>query len=112
MKLFTAKPNPCSGSAGSPGNLNYPSFSVVFKPNSNIQVLTRTVTCVGEMLPEVYHVIIVNSETEKVTITVEPQMLTFNSTGEQQMYRIKFETKFVQENDSRVFEDVMFGSIS
>ncbi|XP_057491283.1 subtilisin-like protease SBT1.7 [Actinidia eriantha] len=112
MKLFTAKPNPCSGSAGSPGNLNYPSFSVVFKPNSNIQVLTRTVTCVGEMLPEVYHVIVVNSETEKVTITVEPQMLSFNSVGEQQMYKIKFETNFAQENDSRIFDDMMFGFIS
>ncbi|KAA8531772.1 hypothetical protein F0562_006511 [Nyssa sinensis] len=72
LKLFVVRLNPCSNPAGSPGDLNYPSFSVVFRPDNYVQELKRTVTNVGELLPEMYHVRIVNPCPDKVIITVKP----------------------------------------
>lgn len=112
MKVFVDKLNPCSLFAGSPGKLNYPSFSVVFKPGSNLLELTRTVTCVGKLLPEVYHVNIVNLTPVKVTITVEPKTLSFSNIGEKQTFKIIFKSSFMEENSTKVVENMVFGSIS
>lgn len=112
MKVFVDKLNPCSLFAGSPGKLNYPSFSVVFKPGSNLLELTRTVTCVGKLLPEVYHVNVVNPTPAKVTITVEPKTLTFSNIGEKQTFKIIFKSSFMEENSTKVVENMVFGSIS
>ncbi|KAH7846445.1 hypothetical protein Vadar_014179 [Vaccinium darrowii] len=111
MKVFLAIPNPCSRSSILPANLNYPSFSVVFRRDNKLQELTRTVTCVGKLLPEVYRVNIVNPASEKVTITVEPETLTFSNVSEKQSYKIKFEAIFTGEDSSSGIEELVFGSM-
>lgn len=112
MKVFVDKLNPCSLFASLPGKLNYPSFSVVFKPGSNLLELTRTVTCVGKLLPEVYHINIVNPTPAKVTITEEPKTLSFSNIGEKQTFKITFKSSFMEENSTKVVENMVFGSIS
>ncbi|KAL6997547.1 hypothetical protein U1Q18_007674 [Sarracenia purpurea var. burkii] len=111
MRLFVATPHPCSGNVGSPGDLNYPSFSVVLKPGNNFQELIRTVTCVGKTLPEVYRVTIDIPKTEKVTIKVEPHTLAFKRFGEKQKYKVKFESVFIAGNISNLEEEMVFGSL-
>ncbi|CAL5443425.1 unnamed protein product [Camellia sinensis] len=110
--LVEEEPNPCSGFSGSPGNLNYPSFSVLFRPNNNVHELTRTVTCVGELLPEIYEVNVVNLAIDKVAMTVKPHNLICSKIGEKHRYTIKFKTNFTAKHSSNIVEDMIFGSIS
>ncbi|KAL6956567.1 hypothetical protein U1Q18_040649 [Sarracenia purpurea var. burkii] len=72
MKLFVATPYPCSGNVGSPGDLNYPPFSVVFKPDNNFQKLIRTITYVGKTLSEVYRVTIEFQKQKRSLLRLNP----------------------------------------
>lgn len=48
--------NQCERKWDSPGNLNYPSFSVVFEPNTDMVTYKRTVKNVGSSVDAVYEV--------------------------------------------------------
>lgn len=112
MKPYAERSNPCSGHPGSPGDLNYPSFSVVFKHHIYVQELKRTLTNVGEVLPEMYRVRIANPRADKVTITVGPRNLTFSKLHEKQSYTIKFERTYIADNSSSLTDQMVFGFIS
>ncbi|XP_031497729.1 subtilisin-like protease SBT1.4 [Nymphaea colorata] len=72
---------------GNPGNLNYPSFSVVFGPQLVIQY-QRTVTNVGPSNSTYEASVSVPSH---VKITVSPSRLSFAATDQKLTYSIKFE---------------------
>ncbi|KAL6495444.1 hypothetical protein OROGR_030007 [Orobanche gracilis] len=95
MAPFTTGLNfSCSaGSHSEPGDLNYPSFSVVFSGNDSEPTLTykRTVTNVGTTPPSHYYVKVI--EPEGVSITVRPKVLAFKKVGEKQCYSVTFTAK-------------------
>ncbi|KAH7861891.1 hypothetical protein Vadar_032257 [Vaccinium darrowii] len=111
MKAFVDAPNSCTGHAGAPGDLNYPSFSVVFKGNSTIQELKRTATNVGELLPEIYKVRVINFEAEKLTVSVKPQSLVFKKLDEKQSYIVNFKSNYSVDKSVGVVKQMVFGSI-
>ncbi|KAJ6963272.1 subtilisin-like protease SBT1.4 [Populus alba x Populus x berolinensis] len=78
----------CSGKAGSPGNLNYPSFSVVFQSTSDVVTYKRVVKNVGSSLDAVYEVK-VNSPAN-VDIKVSPSKLVFSAENKTLSYEITF----------------------
>ncbi|XP_057502029.1 subtilisin-like protease SBT1.7 [Actinidia eriantha] len=112
MKVFVDGPSTCSSYFSSPGDLNYPSFCVVFKPKNYVIELKRTVTNVAEVLPERYKVRIVNARAEKFAVSVEPRDLIFERSYEKQSYRVKFKSNYVFDNSSSIVEQMVFGSIS
>ncbi|KAK1431650.1 hypothetical protein QVD17_08165 [Tagetes erecta] len=85
----------CKHSFSDPGDLNYPTLSVVFPKDENIRVVTlkRTVTNVGEVNSK-YHVKV--SRFKGVDVKVEPTTLTFVEKHEKLSYMVKFTTKFRQ----------------
>ena len=78
----------CSGKVGSPGNLNYPSFSVVFQSTSDVVTYKRVVKNVGSSLDAVYEVK-VNSPAN-VDIKVSPSKLVFSAENKTLSYEITF----------------------
>jgi hypothetical protein len=78
----------CSGKEGSPGNLNYPSFSVVFQSNSDEVTYRRTVKNVGNSLDAVYEVEV--NAPANVDIKVSPSKLVFNAENKTVSYEITF----------------------
>ncbi|CAK8563976.1 unnamed protein product [Lathyrus sativus] len=107
VKLIVKRPNVnCSNSLSDPGELNYPSFSVVFGNNSVVVQYKRTLTNVGET-ESVYDVAVSGPST--VGITVSPIKLVFEQVGERQTYTVDF----VSNKDT--FDDLVtsqFGSIT
>ncbi|XP_060186002.1 subtilisin-like protease SBT1.7 [Lycium barbarum] len=113
MKFFSYEANPCSGSCGiTPLDLNYPSFSVMFRPDSSVHVLKRTLTHVAATKPEEYRVKIVNLNSEKISLSIEPMKLMFNETLKKQSYMVKFESHYVFNTSRRIAEQMAFGSVS
>ncbi|KAJ8564981.1 hypothetical protein K7X08_001441 [Anisodus acutangulus] len=113
MKFFTNEANPCSGSSGiTPLDLNYPSFSVMFRPDSSAHVLKRTLTHVVMTKPEEYRVKIVNLNSEKITVSIEPRTLMFYESLKKQSFMVKFESHYVFNTSKRIAEQMAFGSIS
>ncbi|KAF8411542.1 hypothetical protein HHK36_004096 [Tetracentron sinense] len=110
MKLFVNGSDSCSGYAGSPGDLNYPSFSVVFAANNSIQTLSRTVTNVAE-LPDTYRVRVINQKPRKFAIAVEPQTLTFGKMHEKHSYEVLFTTTYIAGKNSNMADETEFGYI-
>ncbi|KAF8405950.1 hypothetical protein HHK36_008028 [Tetracentron sinense] len=111
LKIIVNETDSCLGSStSSPGDLNYPSFSVVFKLNNSVHTLKRTVTQVG-VLPETYTVKIMNPRPEKVAIRVDPQTLTFGKMYEKQSYTVEFMSTFVAGNSSDIVGEMEFGYI-
>ncbi|KAM7529229.1 hypothetical protein LguiB_032639 [Lonicera macranthoides] len=106
IKLFA--PVSCPGTKSSSSELNYPSFSVVFRLKGEIRELKRTVTNVGEFMGEVYEARIVNYEGEKVKVSVKPTKMIFNKYFDKQSYTIIFESNSVFLN----FQEIVFGSVS
>ncbi|KAK3153625.1 hypothetical protein QOZ80_2BG0178550 [Eleusine coracana subsp. coracana] len=77
-----------------PGDLNYPSFSVVFKQKSKRAVrFRRELTNVGPAM-SVYNVKI--SSPASVSVSVKPSRLRFKKVGEKQRYYVTFSPKSVQ----------------
>lgn len=107
VKLIVKRPNVnCSNSLSDPGELNYPSFSVVFGNNSGVVQYKRTLTNVGET-ESVYDVAVSGPST--VGIMVSPTKLVFQQVGERQTYTVNF----VSNKDT--FDDLVtseFGSIT
>ncbi|XP_062201577.1 subtilisin-like protease SBT1.8 [Phragmites australis] len=85
-----------------PGDLNYPSFSVVFKKKSR-QVLRfrRELTNVGPATMSVYNVKV--SSPESVSVTVTPAKLVFKKAGQKQRYYVTFRSKANQSSAKPYF---------
>ncbi|XP_022964269.1 subtilisin-like protease SBT1.4 [Cucurbita moschata] len=79
----------CEHKLTSPGNLNYPSFAVVFDSDGDEVVkYTRTVTNVGDEVDAVYEVKV--ESPQGVEITVLPNKLEFSAKDRTQSYEITF----------------------
>ncbi|BAT76884.1 Subtilisin-like protease [Vigna angularis] len=104
LRLVVKNPNViCSTKFADPGDLNYPSFSVVFGTNKVVRY-TRTLTNVGEAA-SVYDVEV--SAPSSVEITVNPYRVSFTEVGDRQTYTVTFVSNR-SVNDSAASE---FGSI-
>jgi subtilisin family serine protease len=91
VQAIAKKPNvTCSRKFADPGELNYPSFSVLFNNNKRIVQYTRVLTNVGPTR-STYHVSATGPST--VNISVRPKMLTFRSVGEKKRYTVTFVAK-------------------
>ncbi|KAL5707492.1 hypothetical protein ACHQM5_018390 [Ranunculus cassubicifolius] len=74
----------------SPGDLNYPSFSVVLKPGTNTATHKRVLTNVGKSDNVVYNVKV--SSPSSVEIVVSPSKLVFSPTSKSLSYEVTFTT--------------------
>lgn len=99
IHMLTRKAISCPKIRSRPGDLNYPSFSVLFKPRNLIHVTRRTVTNVGGA-PSVYEVAVENPA--NVTIIVEPETLSFRKRNEKANYTVRFESKIASDHKSTV----------
>ncbi|GLJ16772.1 hypothetical protein SUGI_0288780 [Cryptomeria japonica] len=74
-----------------PGNINYPSFSLVFTKSNSTQVLKyqRSVTNVGDG-PAKYRVTVSAPPGDGVSIAVTPSMLSFKKSMEKRSYTVSF----------------------
>lgn len=82
-----------------PGNLNYPSFSVVFDSMNNVVSYKRVVTNVGAEAGGAVYEAEVFSPTG-VEVSVEPSKLEFNSVGQSLAYSIRFSSTWGSNLDS------------
>ncbi|MED6225956.1 hypothetical protein PIB30_098607 [Stylosanthes scabra] len=89
IQLIVKNPNVnCSDRFDDPGQLNYPSFSVVFGSKKRVVTYTRTLTNVGAA-GSVYDVD-VDAPPSLVAITVKPTRLVFPQVGDKQTYTVTF----------------------
>lgn len=80
----------CSRKFRDPGELNYPSFSVLFGNKSSMVEYSREVTNVG-LSNSVYKVKV--TAPSNVDVTVNPSKLVFKNVGEKKRYRVTFVDK-------------------
>lgn len=73
-----------------PGDLNYPSLSVVFQSREGVVKYTRTVTNVGSSVDAVYKVVV--KEPASVEVSVEPKELVFGKGKESLSYEVTFKS--------------------
>jgi len=107
IQILTRKAISCPELRSQPGDLNYPSFSVVFKPLDLMRATRRSVTNVGAA-DSVYEIRVENPPS--VNIVVEPTTLVFKTQNEKANYTVRFESKVASDrNSSRLPE---FGQIS
>ena len=107
IQLIAKHPNvTCSRKFHDPGQLNYPSFSVVFESKRVVRY-TRILTNVGEA-DSVYDVVATGPES-LVGITVKPTKLVFKNVGDRQRYTVTFVSK--KGPDSSIRSEFEFGSI-
>jgi hypothetical protein len=78
----------CARKLATPGDLNYPSFSMVFNPGQNLVKYKRAVTNVGSSVDAVYEVKV--NAPAGVKISVSPSKLVFDKENQTQTYVIKF----------------------
>ncbi|KAI3968361.1 hypothetical protein MKW92_042685 [Papaver armeniacum] len=91
-ETFVHKKVDCSKSPmASPGDLNYPSFSVVFKLGINTVKYERTVKNVGPSADAVYKVNINSPSSVKITVT--PEKLVFSKKNRSLSYKISFSNR-------------------
>lgn len=92
ISVFTkdsSYPQLCEHNLSNPGNLNYPSFAVVFdSDDEQVVKYTRTVTNVGDEDDAIYEVKI--EAPQGVEISVHPNKLEFNAKNSTQSYEITF----------------------
>ncbi|XP_050208956.1 subtilisin-like protease SBT1.4 [Mercurialis annua] len=72
----------------SPGSINYPSFSVVFKSTTDVVTYKRVVKNVGSSVDAVYDVKV--NAPENVDITVSPSTLVFSAENQSLSYEVMF----------------------
>jgi hypothetical protein len=107
IQILTGKKISCNKSSSQqPGDLNYPSFSVVFKPLDVVRVTRRTLTNVGGA-PSVYEIAV--ESPPSVNITVEPTTLVFNEQNEKASFTVRFESNIASDNTSSELQN--FGQI-
>lgn len=106
IQLIAKRPNvSCSRKYSDPGQLNYPSFSVLFGSKRVVRY-TRTLTNVGA--PGSVYDVAVTGPSSLVGITVKPKKLVFRTVGEKQRYTVTFVSKKGADSSSVRSE---FGSI-
>ncbi|KAG2717937.1 hypothetical protein I3760_03G197600 [Carya illinoinensis] len=87
VQIIVKRPNvTCTRKFSNPGQLNYPSFSVVFAKKRVVRY-TRELTNVGAA-GSVYDLAI--SAPSMVAVTVKPTKLVFKNAGEKQRYTVTF----------------------
>lgn len=90
IQVIVKRPNvTCARKFTDPGQLNYPSFSVLFG-KSRVVRYTRVLTNVGAA-GSAYQVAVDAPST--VTVTVKPSKLVFKNVGEKQRYTVTFVSK-------------------
>ncbi|CAK9155208.1 unnamed protein product [Ilex paraguariensis] len=90
VQAIVKRPNvTCSRKFRDPGQLNYPSFAVLFG-KSRVVRYTRVLTNVGAA-GSVYDVAVVAPPT--VAVTVKPTRLVFRNIGDKQQYTVTFVSK-------------------
>lgn len=94
----------CSKKFADPGQLNYPSFSILFG-KSRVARYTRELTNVGAA-GSVYEVVINAPST--VGVTVNPTKLTFKNVGD----KLRYTVTFVSKKGMNRMGKSLFGSIS
>lgn len=107
MALFAGENFTCPDSADlQSGDLNYPSFAVVFKTNAQnvTAAYKRTVTNVGT--PASTYVVHV-TEPKGVNIIVEPEVMNFQEIGEKLSYKVSL----ISTGGSTVSSNFSFGSL-
>lgn len=87
VQAIVKRPNiTCSRKFNNPGNLNYPSFSVVFT-NNRVVRYTRELTNVGAA-GSIYEVAVTGPQA--VQVTVKPSKLVFKNVGDKLRYTVTF----------------------
>lgn len=108
ISIFLRKPINSSicetKSLDTPGNLNYPSFSVVFKSSDNVVTYKRVVKNVGSSADAVYEVKV--NAPVNVEIDVKPTKLVFSTEKQSLSYEITFKSILLDGSS-----DNSFGSI-
>ncbi|KAJ8543349.1 hypothetical protein K7X08_005872 [Anisodus acutangulus] len=105
IQAIVKSPNvTCAKKFADPGQINYPSFSVLFG-KSRVVRYTRSVTNVGAS-GSVYEVVIDAPLT--VSVTVKPSKLVFKRVGE----RLRYTVTFVSKKGVSTMSKSAFGSIS
>lgn len=84
----SAEVNCSSSNLGSPGNLNYPSFSVVFSPETAVVKYRRVLKNVGSKADAVYEVKV--NAPPSVKVSVSPAKLEFSEVDDKLSYEITF----------------------
>lgn len=80
----------CSRRLSDPGNLNYPSFSVVFGKSRKVVKYSRELTNVG-LAGSVYNVVV--GSPRGVGVIVKPTRLVFGEVGQKLRYSVTFVSK-------------------
>nr|CAD1827235.1 unnamed protein product [Ananas comosus var. bracteatus] len=109
IALFTrdgSTANCSTTTLSSPGDLNYPAFSVLFSSHSDVVTYRRVVRNVGSSADAVYEVAV--SAPRGVNVTVSPSRLEFNSVGQSLSYEVTFASAA---NPVIVGDNYAFGSI-
>ncbi|XP_047333948.1 subtilisin-like protease SBT1.8 [Impatiens glandulifera] len=97
----------CSRKFRDPGQLNYPSFSVLFQGNSRPVRYTRELTNVGAA-GSVYTVSVEAGAEKLVAVTVKPTRLVFKKVGDKMRYTVTF----VSLSKNGTMGATAFGSLS
>ncbi|KAJ4952000.1 hypothetical protein NE237_028832 [Protea cynaroides] len=96
-----------SPSLASPGDLNYPSFSVVFESETDVVSYKRVVTNVGSSVDAIYESKLWSPST--VEISVSPSKLVFSAPNQSLEYTITFSSR--SGKDLTATEPAVFGGI-
>ncbi|XP_047044178.1 subtilisin-like protease SBT1.7 [Lolium rigidum] len=110
MRRFVPELTSCSSRTlpAGVGNLNYPSFVVVFDSHTRVRTLTRTVTKVSEQLTETYNVTVVAPDGVKMSVT--PATLEFKNKNQQRSYTVEFVNQVVKPAGAWEFGKIMWES--
>ncbi|KAJ0030290.1 hypothetical protein Pint_13516 [Pistacia integerrima] len=107
IQTIIKRPVTCSKKFNDPGDLNYPSFSVLFR-NKRVVRYTRELTNVGPARSS-YNVTVTGPAT--VGITVRPKTLLFRTVGEKKRYTVTFVAKKgVSQMGSSEFGSIVWGN--
>ncbi|KAL5698303.1 hypothetical protein ACHQM5_029361 [Ranunculus cassubicifolius] len=104
VKAIVKRPNvTCSQKLRDPGQLNYPSFAILFGKKRVIRY-TRVLTNVGPA-ESVYDVTVTGPE--NIQVTVKPAKLVFKTVGQ----RLRYTVTFVSKKENSGLGGVQFGSL-
>ncbi|KAJ9179418.1 hypothetical protein P3X46_011207 [Hevea brasiliensis] len=84
----TATLDVCERKLGSPGNLNYPSFSVVFEPKTDVVTYKRVMKNVGSSVDAVYKAKV--NAPANIEVKVSPSKLVFSAENQTLSYDVTF----------------------
>ncbi|KAJ4794449.1 Subtilisin-like protease SBT1.8 [Rhynchospora pubera] len=84
-------------------DLNYPSFGIVFKNCSDVVVKQRYLTKVTGRDSEQYTARVLNLAPERVSVTVQPEILEFGRPYEKKGYTVQFQNKVCAARDRLEF---------